>query len=586
MQPQEAAEGGLPPPMARRASVDVAPSNKKELTIKNLDTGEEFVIGENDPDFEFDTFEITDRTGGGTAGAMGKQKAAYWSWPIYTFLISRLRGDKPGAASSGASEKTCGNVSYRPTPFTKLSSFKFRRELGRGAFGRVLLAEAKLDGKLYALKIISKKNMRTSDKRQAKAERDILHAMNHAHPHPFVAKLKFAFQSENNLYLGMDFIPGGNLRELIKKNVRLPMSWVAFYGCELVLAISHLHSINVLYRDIKPHNVMIDAQGHITLIDFGLSKQDQTNKAMTLVGTPDYSAPEVLKTGVYQIEKHNKMKQEASSKKPSKPSSSDSGSDSTHIGYGKAADWWSLGVMLYEMISGTPAFRGCDLRQTYQKVLFSEVEFKPEEHFTPESRSLLLGLLDREPARRLGSDASKRSTYGLPRDVMAAAFFAGVDWEGVYTRSSDGPWLPEAGKLVLSTRPKSVDRANPTTAPHVAQIRGSGAYTGGEGGGRSRAPSTALSAVAASVEDQAAPLLADVAGPGSDVEPSMPLSGDKELSESGSDTLSTSRHSEVMHLRESLLGQHDGRNRIEQLPDWSFIDENVLVEVSSGGAEV
>ncbi len=108
------------------------------------------------------------------------------------------------------------------TPFTKLSSFKFRKELGRGAFGRVLLAEAKTDGKLYALKIISKKNMRSSDKRQAKAERDILHSMTLKSPHPFTSGLKFAFQSENNLYLGMDYIPGGNLRELIKKFKCLP----------------------------------------------------------------------------------------------------------------------------------------------------------------------------------------------------------------------------------------------------------------------------------------------------------------------------------------------------------------------------
>jgi serine/threonine protein kinase len=116
--------------------------------------------------------------------------------------------------------------------------------------------------------------MRSSDKRQAKAERDILHAMALISPHPFTSTLKFAFQSENNLYLGMDYIPGGNLRELIRKYKCLPEEWVRFYAAELVLAISHLHSLHVLYRDIKPHNVMIDARGHVVMIDFGLSKQE------------------------------------------------------------------------------------------------------------------------------------------------------------------------------------------------------------------------------------------------------------------------------------------------------------------------
>ena len=110
----------------------------------------------------------------------------------------------------------------------------------------------------------------------------------------------------------MDYIPGGNLRELIKKYKYLPEDWVKFYAAELVLAISHLHSLHVLYRDIKPHNVMIDARGHVVMIDFGLSKQEISHPrgALSLVGTPDYSAPEVLRTGVQQIEAHNQHKKQ------------------------------------------------------------------------------------------------------------------------------------------------------------------------------------------------------------------------------------------------------------------------------------
>ena len=316
-----------------------------------------------------------------------------------------------------------------------------RRELGRGAFGRVLLAEAKIYNKLYALKIISKQSIRTNaDKTQAKAERDILHAMSYSNPHPFTSGLKFAFQSENNLYLGMDFLPGGNLRELIKRHKVLPEKWVQFYSSELVLALAHLHSINVLYRDIKPHNVMIDGKGHVIIIDFGLSKWDRENyknkdRAMSLVGTPDYSAPEVLRTGVYQIEKKRQSsdynaKTGYKNKRSKEP-------DDENYGYGKAADWWSLGIMIYEMLSGTPAFRGADLRQTYQKVLFSELEFKPIDLFSDSAKALLIGLLDRIPETRLGSGKNS------PQDIKSAQFFKGVDWNRVFSRADDGPWIPE-----------------------------------------------------------------------------------------------------------------------------------------------
>ena len=369
------------------------------------------LLGENDPDFEWDTFEIGERR---TEERLSheSQKA---TWLSYFYSIFYNQKDDNG------SEKNSKSPKRARTPFTKLSSFKMRRELGRGAFGRVLLAEAKIDNKLYALKIISKQSIRTNaDKTQAKAERDILHAMSYSNPHPFTSGLKFAFQSENNLYLGMDFLPGGNLRELIKRHKVLPEKWVQFYSSELVLALAHLHSINVLYRDIKPHNVMIDGRGHVIIIDFGLSKWDRENyknkdRAMSLVGTPDYSAPEVLRTGVYQIEKKRQSsdynaKTGYRNKRSKEP-------DDENYGYGKAADWWSLGIMIYEMLSGTPAFRGADLRQTYQKVLFSELEFKPVDLFSDSAKALLIGLLDRIPETRLGSGKNS------PQDIKSCLLY-------------------------------------------------------------------------------------------------------------------------------------------------------------------
>jgi hypothetical protein len=222
--------------------INVAPTDIRELTIKNLDTGEEFVIGENDPDFDFDTFEIKAPIDDPALNNIltnesnendnqGERKPHNEKW--WTSLFNLIYASKTSKRIAEEERKKSSEllIEQKPvTPFTKLSSFRFKKELGRGAFGRVLLGEAKSDGKLYALKIISKKNMRTSDKRQAKAERDILHAMAQKAPHPFTSGLKFAFQSENNLYLGMDYIPGGNLRELIKKFKHLPEVFFLFFS--------------------------------------------------------------------------------------------------------------------------------------------------------------------------------------------------------------------------------------------------------------------------------------------------------------------------------------------------------------------
>ena len=475
-------------------------------TLRNLDTGEEYIIGENDPDFEFDTFELSygefsseDESQGGkannehpssrrsqqklskamkdtgiveanvkpakissrpalTSGAetgtdnAKKKSSTSWWKRLYEYFISKTGRSTTGShqdstKAAGTSRNNSLSAAVR-TPFSKLSSFRFRRELGRGAFGRVFLAEVKSDGTLYAMKIISKKNMRHSDRKQAKTERDILLAMGHSDPHPFTTGLKFAFQSENNLYLGMNYIPGGTLRELIKRYGCLPEEWTRIYSAELVLAISHMHSLKMLYRDIKPHNVMIDARGHLTIIDFGLSKQDISSArgAMSLVGTPDYSAPEVLKTGVHQIEtnkakaKEDKNKKKNKNDTPTKQHVTEEEAIAANIGYGKAADWWSLGVMVYEMLSGTPAFRGTDLRHTYQRVLFSELIFTPEEKFSIDSKELLHGLLCRDPAKRLGAEENP------PRDIMNAAFFSTISWEKIFACKEKGPWVPDIPK--------------------------------------------------------------------------------------------------------------------------------------------
>jgi len=614
----------------------IVPADIRQLTIKNLDTGEEFIIGENDPDFEFDTFEIGKKKE--DKNVIFKQEDAKdelvdnpldnherqernQSWftlflnYIYTLsLTSRMR-KKSDEQSSKTNKIVINNNNNeieseneaRKTPFTKLSSFKFRKELGRGAFGRVLLAEAKTDGKLYALKIISKKNMRNSDKRQAKTERDILLAMSQTDPHPFTTGLRFAFQSENNLYLGMDYLPGGNLKELIKRFGSLSEDWVRLYAAELTLAITHLHSLNVLYRDIKPHNVMIDAHGHIILIDFGLSKQDISSPrgAMSLVGTPDYSAPEVLKTGVYQIEQTNRKKYSSKDRtkvKPIKrsPNDADKASPTPHaitsamnangsnddrnipsnVGYGKAADWWSLGVMMYEMLAGTPPFRGSDLRQTYQKVLFSDVEFKPEEKFSVQSRLLIAGLLKKDPSHRYGA------WNNPPIDIMEHSFFHNVEWDAIYERRFDGPWKPEPISFRKKrpsnkvTKESTVD-INIQNSVNTVSTKKDDIVDNNDIVVRDITDETNIShnenesTLPITISSTAKAILETPQKLNNNynysIAQDMSNENDGELDE---------RPSELLQLRDSIIA-FSKSHQVNRIPDWSFFDENILMDASN-----
>ena len=347
----------------------------------------------------------------------------------------------------------------------------------------------------------------------------------------------------------MTYIPGGTLRELIKRQSALPEPWVRFYSSELVLAISHLHSLHVLYRDIKPHNVMLDAKGHIQIIDFGLSKQeiDHPRGAMSLVGTPDYSAPEVLKTGVHQLEATKRARdgragrgtgvvevvgdnttaqgEDVDQRKGKSTTVRPEQGSKYHpsIGYGRAADWWSLGVMIYEMLSGTPAFRGTDLRQTYQRVLFADLEFRPEEAFSPAARSLLTGLLQRDPFLRLGS------TSNPPKDIMNHNFFAGVNWEAVYAKSTKPPVLPTPSFRRKTTK-TDVCAAVPEPSPVEALDVTKSASQRSQQIIKSDNPFSAVSTI--------------------------------------------SENEDLLHVRDSIITTGPAGHRLE---DWSFVDENVLV---------
>ena len=266
--------------------------------------------------------------------------------------------------------------------------------------------------------------------------------------------------------------------------------------------------------------------------------------AQSLVGTPDYSAPEVLKTGVYRIE--NAEREKKGKKKKSPPP------DGSSMGYGKAADWWSVGVMIFEMLSGLPPFRGPDLRQTYQNVLFADLKFTPADKFSEASKVLLKGMIQRDPSLRWGAWSNP------PTDIMESDFFSGVDWEAMMEKRSDGPYIPPEEPLLAARRKKELAAA----AAEVKRIEEEEAHLEGW------------------EEDcnETAPL-------GDTIKPRVtrvdPRKGTAKPAPAPPPETSMMDQSELLNIRESIFDA-SGVQNANKIPDWSFVDATTLGPVASG----
>ncbi|KDO29269.1 AGC/AKT protein kinase [Saprolegnia parasitica CBS 223.65] len=270
-----------------------------------------------------------------------------------------------------------------------LQDFTVYNVIGKGGFGTVVSAVKKSDGQIYALKILEKGKMTKYDIESSFTEMRVAQNIHH----PFIAGLRIAFQSQTKLFLGMHYYNGGDLFHHMSKgsSSRISAARAKFYTAELVLGIHHLHQHDILYRDIKPENVMIDADGHIALVDFGLAKLhvSEFKGAKTMAGSPQYTAPELL------LPKAKRS-------------------------YGKAADWWSLGILLYEMSIGKSPFFDSNIEKMYQKIQNDPVMFPPTPETSRELQDLLLGLLRKDPHQRYGSAIS---------DILQHPYFADINWD-------------------------------------------------------------------------------------------------------------------------------------------------------------
>ncbi|KAF9278889.1 hypothetical protein BGZ68_008250 [Mortierella alpina] len=285
-----------------------------------------------------------------------------------------------------------------------IEDYELIKVLGKGCMGKVMLVREYRSKNLFALKAISKEwVILQREIEHTKSERNILANVARI-SHPFLIKLRHSFQSNAQLFMVLDYYPGGDIATQLTKWHRFDPERCLFYAAEIVLGIEELHRLGIVYRDLKPENILLALDGHIVLTDFGLSKQFPTfsaggDKTNTFCGTAEYLAPEILRAAEYSY----------------------------------AVDWWSLGTLLYEMLTGITPFWAENHAQMYQRVLEDELEFPPEmDHY---AMSFIAGLLERDPDHRLGSQGA---AY-----VKDHPYFDLVDWELAIQKKLPCPYIPE-----------------------------------------------------------------------------------------------------------------------------------------------
>ncbi|XP_040465569.1 ribosomal protein S6 kinase beta-2 isoform X5 [Falco naumanni] len=255
-------------------------------------------------------------------------------------------------------------------------------------------------GKIFAMKVLKKAKIacNAKDTAHTRAERNILEAVKH----PFIVDLIYAFQTGGKLYLILECLSGGELFMQLEREGIFLEDTACFYLSEITLALGHLHSHGIIYRDLKPENIMLNSQGHIKLTDFGLCKESIHDGAVThtFCGTIEYMAPEIL----------------------------------VRSGHNRAVDWWSLGALMYDMLTGSPPFTAENRKKTIDKILKGKLVLPP--YLTPDARDLLKKFLKRNPNQRVGGGP------GDAADVQKQPFFRHINWEDLLARRLDPPFKP------------------------------------------------------------------------------------------------------------------------------------------------
>ncbi|XP_042177274.1 serine/threonine-protein kinase Sgk1-like isoform X3 [Oncorhynchus tshawytscha] len=330
------------------------------------------------------------------------------------------------------------NLGPSSNPTAKPSDFHFLKVIGKGSFGKVLLARHRTDDQFYAVKVLQKKAiLKKKEEKHIMSERNVL--LKNI-KHPFLVGLHYSFQTADKLYFVLDYINGGEVRrdtdmeggrgrdreglhysfqtadklyfvldyinggELfyhLQRERRFLEPRARFYTAEIASALGYLHSLNIVYRDLKPENILLDSQGHIILTDFGLCKEniEQNGTTSTFCGTPEYLAPEVLH------------------KQP----------------YDRTVDWWCLGAVLYEMLYGLPPFYSRNTAEMYDNILNKPLQLKP--NISNAAKHILEGLLQKDRTQRLGHSHDFE-------EIKNHMFFSPINWDDLTTKKLTPPFNP------------------------------------------------------------------------------------------------------------------------------------------------
>ncbi|CAK6960659.1 serine/threonine-protein kinase Sgk2b [Scomber scombrus] len=305
----------------------------------------------------------------------------------------------------------------------KPSDFDYLKVIGKGSFGKVLLARHRKQGGYYAMKVLPKQMIvKRKEQKHVMVERSVLLK---GLQHPFLVGLHFSFQTPNMLYFALDYVNGGELFYHLQREGLFPEPRAAFYAAEMAMALGYLHSLNIVYRDLKPENILLDNEGHVMLADFGLCKEGVAIGGImhTFCGTPEYLAPEVLQGHPYS----------------------------------PAVDWWSLGSVLFEMLYGMPPFYSHSKAEMFENILHAPLQLRSG--VSQAARSLLGGLLERDVSKRLGQSRDFVELQEHP-------FFASINWDDLLARRVTAPFIPKV------TGPSDVSYIDPefTIQPVPASV--------------------------------------------------------------------------------------------------------------------
>jgi classical protein kinase C/novel protein kinase C epsilon type len=311
-----------------------------------------------------------------------------------------------------------------------LDDFNFLAVLGKGNFGKVMLAEERKSNNLYAIKVLKKEFIIENDEVESTQSEKRVFLAAAQERHPFLLGLHSCFQTETRVYFVMEYVSGGDLMLHIQRR-QFTLRQAKFYACEVLLALQYFHSKDIIYRDLKLDNILLTLDGHVKVADYGLCKENMAHgkTTTTFCGTPEFMAPEILQEQPYS----------------------------------RAVDWWAFGVLTYEMLLGQSPFRGDDEDEIFDAILEDEPLYPLT--MPKDAVSLLTELLTRDPKRRLGASVEDAE------EIKRHAFFSDVNFDDVYHKRIPPPYFPTIGNATdTSNFDQEFTREQPTLTPVHTQL--------------------------------------------------------------------------------------------------------------------